>query len=129
MWECYNCAFMNVDTAPVCARCRARKPAYGEKIQRRSYHAQETASKERAAHEVMDNMIPPPPPMHDLHEKWTELIGDNEEACKAFAELEMRQYNTRDALRTLISIIKNPQMKGRNELLQEMVQRLIDWDK
>ena len=129
MWECYNCAFQNVDTAPVCARCRARKPAYGEKIQRRSYVAQEVASQERAAHQVMDSQIPSPPAARQVEEKWAEAAGSREELFAQLAELEARQYALREALRAVVMILKNPQSKGRVELLQSIVDGLINWDK
>jgi hypothetical protein len=129
MWECYNCAFQNVDTSPVCARCRARKPAYGEKIQRRSYHAQELASQERAADMVMDSQIPSPPPAAKVREKWAEAADNSEELFAQLEELEARQYALREALRAVVLVLKNPQSKGRVELLQSIVDGLINWDK
>lgn len=129
MWECYNCAFQNVDTSPICARCRARKPAYGEKIQRRSYVAQEVASQERAADSVMDNQIPSPPTAQKIEEKWLDAANSNEELFIQLAEMEARQYALREALRSVVMILKNPQSKGRIELLHSIVDQLINWDR
>ena len=128
MWECYNCAFQNVDTAPICARCRARKPERGEKISRRSYVAQEEASKERAAHSVMDNLIPSPLPLSQIKDKWAECSGNEAELLAQLAVIEHRQFALREAFRSLISVVKNPQNKGRMDVLQSTVQTLIDWD-
>ena len=52
MWECWNCGFQNVDAAPVCAKCRARKPNEGEDPKGRSFHSMQQAAKERVADEV-----------------------------------------------------------------------------
>ena len=128
MWDCYNCAFQNVDTSPICSRCRARKPEHGEKIKRRSYEAQEEASQERAAGSVMDNLIPSPPSMPAIMEKWEECADSKVELLSQLAVVEHRQYALREAFRSLISVVKNPQNKGRMDVLQSTVQTLIDWD-
>jgi hypothetical protein len=128
MWECYNCSFQNVDAAPVCVKCRARKPLPGETPQRRSYHASEQASQERLADEVMEKIIPSPPSYKQIFEKWGEAGVSAAAMREELAALDYRVYATRDALKMLINVIKNPQVRGRDELIQNAVMKLINWD-
>ncbi len=128
MWECYNCAFQNVDTSPVCTRCRARKPAPGEKVRKQSYTNQTTASMERLADSVRESSIPPAPTLDELKDKWNDLGVDHTAIKEQTAILEARQYAIREAMKLLITIVKNPQAKGKEEKLANIVQILVDWD-
>jgi hypothetical protein len=128
MWECYNCSFQNVDAAPVCVKCRARKPLPGEVPQRRSYHASEQASQERLADQVMEKIIPSPPTYKQIYEKWGESTATPQALREELAVLDHHVYAVRDALKTLINIIKNPQVRGRDELIHNAVSTLINWD-
>jgi len=128
MWECYHCGFQNVDAAPVCVKCRARKPAPGEVPQRRSYHFAEMASRERYADKVMAQGIPAPPSFEEIREKWAEAAAKPEDLIQELALLEQRVFALREALRLLADIVKNPQARGNDDKLGGVVNTLIHWD-
>jgi hypothetical protein len=128
MWECYNCAFQNVDTSPVCSRCRARKPAPGEKIKGRSYHAQQELAKERAAEDLREQSIPTQPPVSVLRKKWQEDVTDLQANWIELAKLEQREHALREALKLLIGVIKNPQIRNKDDIIANAAQVLLDWD-
>lgn len=127
MWECWNCGFQNVDAAPVCAKCAARKPEEGEKLKGRSFHNMEQSAKERYADEVMSQAFPPVPDLDELVEDWTEIAGKPGAIPKALAKLEMRQYRMREVLRLMLGTVKNPQAKGTEEKLVNIYNMLLDW--
>lgn len=83
---------------------------------------------ERLADQVRETAIPPPPTLSELKEKWGELGVDHAAINEQTAVLEARQYAIREAMKLLITIIKNPQAKGKEEKLQNIVQILVDWD-
>lgn len=128
MWECYNCAFQNVDTSPVCSRCRARKPAPGEKMKGRNYHAQQESAKERAAEDLREQSIPTPPPVVETRKKWQEDVDDLKANWEELAKLEQRQHAMRESIKLLIGVIKNPQVRNKEDIIANAAQVLIDWD-
>lgn len=83
---------------------------------------------ERLADQVRETAIPTPPTLSELKEKWRELGVDHAAINEQTAVLETRQYAIREAMKLLITIIKNPQAKGKEEKLQNIVQILVDWD-
>jgi hypothetical protein len=127
MWECFNCAFQNVDAAALCARCRARRPEPGEKPKGRSYYAAETAARERFADTVLTTRWRESPTPELLDQKWSEIVGDPAEIQKALAVLELRQYQLRDTFKTLINILENPKLRNREEQLEAIIRSLQDW--
>ena len=127
MWECFNCGFQNVDAAPLCARCRARKPEPGEKPKGRSYYAAESAARERFADEVLTTRWKESPTLEMLGQKWAESVGDTAEIQKQLARLEDRQYQLRDTFKTLIKILENPKLRDRDEQLEAIIRSLQDW--
>jgi thioredoxin-like negative regulator of GroEL len=128
MWECWNCGFQNVDAQPVCAKCRARKPAEGEQPKGRSYHFAQQSARERAADEVLSKAFPKPPELEELASDWAQLAKDPARMAQALAKIEHRQYITREAIRLLMSIVKNPQVKGKDELMQNIYTMLLNWE-
>lgn len=128
MWDCYVCGFQNVDAAPVCAKCRARKPAPGEEPMGRSFHVSEEAAKSRVADTLLTYHIPPAPSVRELQTKWQEVLANPSAAHAEFTRLEQREYALRDAIHVLVGVVKNPQARGVEELLAGVLQRLIDWD-
>ena len=128
MWECYNCAFQNVDTSPVCSRCRARKPAPGEKIKGRSYHAQQETARERAAEDLREQSIPAPSPVGVLRRKWQEDVSDLPANWLELAKLEQRCQALRESIKLLIGVIKNPQIRNKEDVIANAAQVLLDWD-
>lgn len=128
MWECYHCGFQNVDAAPVCVKCRARKPLPGETPQRRSYHASEQASQERLADQLMGQLIPPPATLKQIAEKWEEAAANKDALREELVRLDYRTHMIREALKLMLSIVKNPQVRGRDEILQNIASSLINWE-
>ncbi|GEM_PF-5490055 len=128
MWECWNCGFQNVDAAPVCAKCRARKPEEGEKPKGRSFHNMQQAAKERVADEVLSKTFPPVPDLDDLREQWQEIMASPGGVPAEMARLEMRQFRLRECVRQLLNHARNPQAKGSDELLINIYNRLLTWD-
>jgi len=128
MWECYNCGFQNVDAAPVCAKCRARKPAPGEKRKGRSFHAMQEAAKERYADEVMAQAFPPIPSAKELRDKWQDAVAKPEELIEELAILERREYAIREAIRLVLQAAKNPQARGVEDILANAHLTLLNWE-
>jgi hypothetical protein len=128
MWECYNCTFQNVDAAPVCAKCRAPKPDPNAPRQGRTFYAAQTASQERLASEVMGMTLPPPPTALKLSEKWTAAAASPELLAEELGLLERREYALREAVRQLLQIVKNPQARGNDAQLNNVLAALRDWD-
>jgi len=128
MWECYVCGFQNVDAAPVCVKCRARKPAPGEKPKGRSFHAMQETARAREADRMMQQQLAPAPAMHQLEASWREITVDPAEVPLELAKLDRRDYALRDAIRLLIDVTKNPQAAGRDEKLAMAINLLVDWE-
>ena len=129
MWECFHCGFQNVDAAPVCAKCRARKPLPGETPKGRSFYAAELAAQTRFADQVMATAFPVMPTPKQLQEKWHGALRNPVEFAEELARAEQRQYALRDAIRLLVSVMKNPQARGTEDVLANAMQMLLDWDK
>lgn len=128
MWECYNCAFQNVDTSPVCSRCRARKPAPGEKMKGRSYHAQQESAREKAAEDLREQTIPTIPPVAEVRKKWKEDSDDLQANWVELAKLEQRTNALRESIKLLIGVIKNPQIRNKSDIIANAAQVLLDWE-
>lgn len=128
MWECFNCSFQNVDAAPVCAKCRAPKPDPNQPRQGRSYYAAQVASQERLASEVMSLTLPPPPTARQLADKWSEAARSPELLAQEIALLERREFALREAVRLLLQVVKNPQARGNDQQLQNVLNSLRDWE-
>jgi hypothetical protein len=128
MWECFNCDFQNVDAAPICAKCRAPKPEPGAKRMGRSFYASQQAAQEKVADQVMENRIPPAPTAKKVREKWTEAHGKAADMADQLALIERRQYATREAIRLLVNVVKNPQARNNDALLSNVIQTLVDWE-
>lgn len=128
MWECFNCSFQNVDAAPVCAKCRAPKPDPNQPRQGRSYYAAQMASQERLASEVMSLTLPPPPTAKQLAEKWAEATANAESLAAEMQLVERRQFALREALKLLLQVVKNPQARGNEMQLQNVLTTLRDWE-
>jgi hypothetical protein len=128
MWECWNCGFQNVDAAPVCAKCRARKPAEGETRKGRSFHSMQEAARERVADEVLSKTFPPIPEQEDLREEWQDILNNSARVPHELARLERRQLKLREALRLLLNAVKNPKAKGIDEMLINVYNTLLFWD-
>lgn len=128
MWECFNCAFNNVDAAPICAKCRAPKPDPNQPRQGRSFYASQIASQERLASEVMSSAWPPPPTHKKLLEKWASACTSPAALAEQMALLERRDYALREALRLLLGVVKNPQARGNEVTLQNVLNTLASWE-
>lgn len=128
MWECFNCSFQNVDAAPVCAKCRAPKPDPNQPRQGRSFYAAQMASQERLASEVMSLTLPPPPTQKQLAEKWGEAAASPPALSEELQLVERRQYALREAVKLLLQVVKNPQARGNDQQLQNVLQTLRDWE-
>jgi len=129
MWECYHCGFQNVDAAPVCGKCRARKPLPGEKPKGRSFYAAEIAAQSRYADEVLAQSFAIPPTAKQLQEKWQAALGKPEALQAELANIELREYALREAMRLLLNIMRNPQARGVEDLLVNVVQTLQEWER
>jgi hypothetical protein len=129
MWECYHCGFQNVDAAPVCGKCRARKPLPGEKPKGRSFYAAEIAAQSRYADEVMAQTFPPVPAAKQLREKWQEAAANPVALHQELAKLDQRSYAVREAIRLLINVLRNPQARGVEEQLVNVINTLMDWER
>jgi hypothetical protein len=128
MWECWNCGFQNVDAAPVCAKCRARKPAEGETRKGRSFHNMQEAARERVADEVLAKTFPPIPEQEDMREDWQDVMNNSARVPHELARLERRQLKLREAMRLLLNAVKNPKAKGIDEMLINVYNTLLFWD-
>ena len=128
MWECYVCSFQNVDAAPVCAKCRARKPAPGEEPRGRDYSAMTEAARSREAERVMEFTLPGAPSLAELKEKWRDITLNPAGIHNELAKLELRQYATRDAMQLLVSVLRNPNQRGVDDVLKNAIRLLKNWD-
>src|SRR5688500_16608547 len=128
MWECFNCDFQNVDAAPTCAKCRAPKPDEGAKRMGRSFYASQLAAQERVADEVLVNKIPPAPTAKKMRGKWTEAHGSANDMADQLALIERRQYALREAIRLLVNVVKSPQARNNDAVLNNVIQTLVDWE-
>jgi|WetSurMetagenome_2_1015567.scaffolds.fasta_scaffold818370_1 hypothetical protein len=128
MWECYVCSFQNVDAAPVCAKCRARKPAPGEEPRGRDYTAMTEAARSREAERMMEFQLPGAPALSELKDKWREITLNPAGIHNELAKLELRQYATRDALQLIVSVLRNPNQRGVDDLLKNAILLLKTWD-
>lgn len=128
MWECWNCGFQNVDAAPVCAKCRARKPAEGESRKGRSFHSMQEAAKERVADEVLAKTFPPIPDLEDLREQWQDILANPSQIPQELSRIERRQLKLREGMRLLLNIVKSPQAKGVDEMMINVYNTLLFWD-
>ena len=128
MWECYVCSFQNVDAAPVCAKCRARKPAPGEEPRGRDYSAMTEAAKSREAERMMEFTLPVAPTLAELKSKWRETTLNPATIHNELAQMEYRQYAMRDALQMLVSIMRNPNQRGVEDALKNVILTLKTWD-
>ena len=128
MWECYVCSFQNVDAAPVCAKCRARKPAPGEEPKGRNYGALTEAARMREADKMMEYKLPAAPSFSELKEKWEDITQNPSTIHIEMARLEHRQYAIRDGMQQLVSLIKNPHQRGADDLLKGVLRMLKTWD-
>ncbi|MBN2082132.1 hypothetical protein JW859_07980 [bacterium] len=128
MWECWNCGFQNVDAAPVCAKCRARKPAEGESYKGRSFHSMQEAAKERVADEVLAKTFPVIPKMSEVRANWLDVSAKPSEIPSELARLELRQLKLREAMRLMLNLIKNPKAKGADEMMINVYNTLLNWD-
>lgn len=128
MWECWNCGFQNVEAAPVCAKCRARKPNEGEDPKGRSFHSMQQAAKERVADEVLAKKFPPMPDLVELKEDWQNIAANPGNIPTELAKLEFRQHKMRESLRMMLNVMKNPQAKGMDEMLINIYNMILNWD-
>jgi hypothetical protein len=128
MWECYNCAFQNVDAAPICAKCRAPKPDPNQPRQGRTFYAAQIASQERLASEVMSAQWAPPPTQKKLMEKWADAAHSPAALAEEMALLERRDYALREAMKLLVQVVKNPQARGNDINLQNVLVTLQNWE-
>lgn len=128
MWECYVCSFQNVDAAPVCAKCRARKPAPGEEPKGRDYTAMTEAAKSREAEKMMEFQLPVAPSLAELKEKWHEITLNPAGIHVELAKMELRQYAIREAMQLLVSVVRNPSQRGTDDLLKNVIRTLKNWD-
>jgi hypothetical protein len=129
MWECFNCSYQNVDAAPVCGKCRVPKPDPNAPRQGRSYYASSVAAQERAADEAMQTAIPPAPTARKIREKWDAATADRGLVAEEIALLERRTYAIRESLRILIGVLKSPQARGNDALLNNVLNTLVDWER
>lgn len=128
MWECWNCGFQNVDAAPVCAKCRARKPAEGEVRKGRSFHSMQEAARERVADEVLAKSFPAIPELEELREDWQGVLDNSVRVPHELARLERRQLKLREAMRLMLNVVKNPKAKGVDEMLINVYNTLLFWE-
>ena len=128
MWECWNCGFQNVDAAPVCVKCRARKPKPGEKPQGRSYATMQLSAQERAVDQMMGERLPMPPQRSELEKKWNEIQANPQEIYEEMIALEQRTHALRESLRQLIQYVKSPDARGADEILAASYRALLEWE-
>jgi hypothetical protein len=128
MWECYVCSFQNVDAAPVCGKCRARKPAPGEEPKGRDYSAMTEAARSREAEKMLEFQLPVAPTLAELTDKWKEITQNPWAIHNELAKIELRQFATRDAMQLLVSVIRNPNQRGADEVLKNVIRMLKGWD-
>jgi len=128
MWECWNCGFQNVDAAPVCAKCRARKPAEGEVHKGRSFHNMQEAARERVADEVLSKNFPAIPELEEIREDWQQVMDNSMRVPHELARMERRQLKLREAMRLLLNVVKNPKAKGIDEMLINVYNTLLFWE-
>ncbi|MCC7478312.1 hypothetical protein IT575_07605 [bacterium] len=130
MWECYNCGFNNVDASVICNKCRSPKPDPNQPRQGRSFYVQQQAAQERIAGEVMAHTIPAPPTRKRIREKWLEAFErkGRDAVIDELIAMELRSYATREAIRLLVNVLKNPQARGNDVQLNTVIQTLIEWE-
>jgi hypothetical protein len=121
-----------VDAAPVCNKCRGVRPLSAEELSRSTggakYLLQMVAARDKAAVEALEKSYSTTPALADLISNWGKCTENPANIHIDLARLEKQQYAIRDALRLLISVMKNPRALGNDELIDDASRMLKNWN-
>ena len=96
----------------------------------RSFHVQQQAAQERVAGEMMSHVIPAPPTIKRLRDKWLEAFDKKgrDAVIEELVAIELRTYAMREAIKLVVNMLRNPQARGSDVQMANIMQTLIEWE-